>query len=268
MKTRISSCFEQLRARGEKGFIAYIAAGDPSLVETVELVLRLEEAGADLVELGLPFSDPLADGRINQEAAGRALKAGATFKGILKTIEKIRTRSEIPLLAYSYLNPLMIRGFDHTARQAAAAGLDGFLVVDLPAEEATSWVDALRRHGLDNICLVTPTSPPSRIRDIVARASGFVYCVSREGVTGLQKQLAPAALDLLRRTRRHTRLPIALGFGLSTPEQARAAAREADAVVVGSAIVDRIARAPRTAAGRAAAMRWVRRMVRAAKEAS
>lgn len=266
MKTRIDECFERLRGEGRKGFIAYITAGDPSLKETVEIVQRLEEAGADIVELGVPFSDPLADGRVNQDAATRALAVGATWGGLLECIERIRRRSQVPLILYSYLNPLISRGFDLTARQAAKAGADGFLIVDLPAEEMAPYARTLRQCGLNNICLVTPTSPSARIRSIVGYASGFAYCVSREGVTGMQKQLAPSALGLIRRTRGWTKLPIALGFGISTPAQARAAAEEADAVVVGSAIVNRFAMAPRTPAGRAAAGKWTRRLVRAVKE--
>ena len=266
MKTRIDQCFERLRGEGRKGFIAYITAGDPSLKETVDIVRRLEEAGADIVELGVPFSDPLADGRVNQDAATRALAAGATWGGLLECVERIRRRSQIPLILYSYLNPLIARGFERTASEAQTAGADGFLVVDLPSEEMAPYARTLRRHRLDNICLVTLTSPTARIRKIVEQASGFVYCVSREGVTGMQKQLAPSALTLIRRTRRLTDLPIALGFGISTPDQARAAAVEADAVVVGSAIVHRFATAPRTAAGRATAAKWTGGLVHAVKE--
>ncbi|MBU1693995.1 MAG: tryptophan synthase subunit alpha [Verrucomicrobia bacterium] len=266
MKTRIDQCLERLRGQGRKGFVAYITAGDPSLKETVEVVLQLEKAGADIVELGVPFSDPLADGRVNQDAATRALAAGATWGGLLDCVKRIRSRSQIPLILYSYLNPLIAGGFERTVRQAAAAGVDGFLVVDLPAEEMAPYARTLRRQGLNNICLITPTSPPARIRKIVGHTSGFAYCVSREGVTGMQKQLAPSALTLIRRTRRCTKLPIALGFGISTPAQARAAAAEADAVVVGSAIVNRFANAPRTAAGRTSAGKWTRRLVRAVKE--
>ncbi|MBP7830877.1 MAG: tryptophan synthase subunit alpha [Kiritimatiellae bacterium] len=266
MKTRIDQCLEQLKKTRRKGFIAYITAGDPTLAETVDAVVQLAGAGADIVELGVPFSDPLADGRVNQDAATRALAAGATWSGLLKCIEQIRRKSQIPLILYSYLNPLIARGFERTARQAAKAGADGFLIVDLPAEEMKPYSRILRRVGLNNICLVTPTSPTARIRKIVGLASGFVYCVSREGVTGMQKQLAPSALGLIRRTRRWTRLPVAMGFGISTPEQARAAACEADAVVVGSAIVNRFAAAPRTAAGRKAAARWTGRLARAVKE--
>lgn len=266
MKTRIEKCFERLRTEGRKGFIAYVTAGDPSLKETVDIVMSLARAGVDMVELGVPFSDPLADGRVNQDAATRALTAGATWDGVLKCVRQIRKQLQIPLILYSYLNPLIARGFDRSSHQAALAEVDGFLVVDLPAEEMAPYARSLRRHGLNNICLVTPTSPLARIRKIVKQASGFVYCVSREGVTGMQKHLAPAALTLIRKTRRCTPLPIALGFGISTPVQARAAASEADAVVVGSAIVNRFHATPRTPAGRASAGNWVRRLVQAVKE--
>ncbi len=263
--TRIERRFAGLAARKEKGFIAYLTAGDPSLRDTVDMVLRLEEAGADIVELGIPFSDPLADGRVNQMAAARALEKGATYEGVLRCVERIRKRSEVPLLFFSYLNPLLARGFENTVRRAREAGIDGFLILDLPAEEARAQAGCLARHGLNNICLVAPTSPDARIRGIAASATGFVYCVSREGVTGMQKRLAGSAGGLVRRVRAFTTLPVALGFGISTPAQARAAAAAADAVVVGSAMVDRFAAAPATPAGRAAVGRWVRTLVRAAK---
>jgi tryptophan synthase alpha chain len=261
-KTRIDRRFEELRARGEKGFIAFITAGDPSLKDTADNVLRLEDAGVDIVELGIPFSDPLADGRVNQEAAARALASGTTVEGILDCVRRIRRRSQVPILFYSYLNLLIARGFRQTVQQAAEAGADGFLVLDLPVEESKAHVAALRAAHLNNIALVTPTSPDERIKRIVKSASGFVYCVSREGVTGMQKRLAPAASGLVRRTRRLTALPIALGFGISSPEQARAAAADADAVVVGSAIVDRFAKSSKSAAAR-----WVGGLVRAVKQA-
>ncbi|MFH0953650.1 MAG: tryptophan synthase subunit alpha [Verrucomicrobiota bacterium] len=265
-KTRIETRFDELRRCGEKGFIAYVTAGDPGLKDTVDVVLRLEDAGVDIVELGIPFSDPLADGRVNQEAATRALDHGATLEGVLTCVRTIRRRSGIPLLFFSYLNPLLARGFDRTVEAAAAAGVDGFLVLDLPIEEARPYARSLSRHRLNNVCLVTPTSPDERIQRIVGASSGFVYCVSREGVTGMQKQLARAATELVRKTRRFTSLPVALGFGISSSDQARAAARVADAVVVGSAIVDRFASAPRTAGGRAETARWVKKLVRAVKQ--
>jgi len=264
-RTRIEARFDQLRARGEKGFVAYITAGDPTLKDTVDIAERLEDVGADIIELGIPFSDPLADGRVNQEAAARALARGATLEGVLDSVYEIRCRSQVPLLLFSYLNPLLAHGFERTARDAAAAGMDGFLILDLPVDEARPYARSLSRHHLNNVCLVAPTSPDERIRRIVRASSGFVYCVSREGVTGMQRRLARAATDLVERTRRLCALPLALGFGISSPAQAQAAADAADAVVVGSAIVAYFASAPRTAAGRASAARRVRKLVQAVK---
>lgn len=263
--TRIDERFATLKREKQKGFIAFITAGDPDLKTTPELVWRLEEAGADVVELGIPFSDPLADGKINQESAARALQSGTTFAGICRAIETIRTRSQIPLLAYSYVNLLLARGFENNARRAAEAGLDAFLILDLPPEEAPDYARVLKVHNLNHICLVAPTSPSARIKRIVAECTGFVYCVSREGVTGPQKSLSPAALDLVRRTRSATRLPVALGFGIADPAQARTAARAADAIVVGSALVARFAEA-RTNIERNRVQRWLGRMVAAVKE--
>ncbi len=261
--TRIERCFADLQASNQKGFIAYITAGDPSLADTADLVLRLEDAGADIVELGIPFSDPLADGRVNQMSAARALAAGTTPRGVLQCVAAIRRRSQVPILLYAYLNLMLAGGFERNMRAAAAAGVDGLLLLDLPVEEAAEYAVILRRHNLNNTCLVTPTSPLARIRRIVASSTGFVYCVSREGVTGMQRQLAPAALRLVARTKSCTRLPVALGFRIATPAAATAAATAADAVVVGSAIVDRFHRAGRT--GRAAAARWVGGLIRAVK---
>jgi tryptophan synthase alpha chain len=265
MSTRIDQCFERLKSRRKKGFIAYITAGDPTLKATVEIVWRLEDAGVDIVELGIPFSDPLADGRVNQQASARALAHGTTLDGVLDCVSEIRKKSGIPLLFYSYLNLLIARGFEHTIRRAAGAGADGFLILDLPVEEASEQETILARNNLNNICLVTPTSPDERIRRIVRVSTGFVYCVSREGVTGMQKRLSPAAATLIQKTKRHTKLPVALGFGISSPAQARVAAKEADAIVVGSAIVNRFASEPHSNEGRAKAASWVKNMVQAVK---
>lgn len=266
MSTRIDRRFAALMASGEKGFVAFITAGDPGLTETEDMVLRLGEVGVDIIELGIPFSDPLADGRVNQESAARALASGTTVEGIFAMVERIRRVSDIPILCYTYLNPIHAHGAEGVLRAAAAAGVDGMLILDLPVEESASYVQWMRKSNLNHIALVTPTTPPARIARIVARASGFVYCVSREGVTGAQKNLGPAALDLVARTKALTELPVALGFGISTPEHARAAARAADAVVVGSAIVQRFHEAPAHAAGRRAAAAWVGRLVAAVKE--
>jgi tryptophan synthase alpha chain len=266
VNTRIERRFDWLKSRRKKGFIAYITAGDPTLKATVEIALKLEDAGVDIVELGIPFSDPLADGRVNQQAAARALAHGATLEGVLDCVSEIRKRSDIPLLFYSYLNLLMARGFESTVRRAAVAGADGFLILDLPVEAASQEANILAQNHLNNICLVAPTSPDERIRRIVRAGTGFVYCVSREGVTGMQKRLSPAAALLIQRTKRFTNLPVALGFGISSPAQARAAAKEADAVIVGSAIVDRFASETHTSQGRTRAAMWVKTLVQAVRK--
>lgn len=265
--TRIDALFERLRADRRKGFIAYLTAGDPSPADTVNIVLGLERAGVDLVELGLAFSDPLADGQVNQTSAERALAAGATLPNVVESIRKIRARSRIPLVLYSYLNPLLARGFDPTVRRLARAGLDGLLILDLPIEEAAPYHASLRAAGLAPICLVSPTSTDARVRAIVRAARGFVYCVSRAGVTGARARLATGARDVLARARGHTRLPLALGFGISTVEQTRQAARWADAVVVGSALVERLHAAGPSPRARAAVLRWVAQMADAAHRA-
>ena len=261
---RIDALFSRLRSEGRKGFIAYLTAGDPSLADTVRIVPDLEKAGVDLVELGLAFSDPLADGQVNQASAERALAAGATLPAVLKAIRRIRARSEIPLVLYSYLNPLLARGFDATVRRLAQAGADGLLALDLPIEEAAPYHAAMRAAGLAPICLVTPTSTDGRIRAIVRAAEGFVYCVSRAGVTGARDRLATGAGQVIARARRHTRLPLALGFGISTAAQTRQAARWADAVVVGSALVERLHAAGAAPRARAAVLRWVAGLAAAA----
>ena len=264
-KTRVDRKFAELKKQGKKGFVAYLSAGDPNLSDTVDIVLRLEDAGVDLVELGLPFSDPLADGHVNQEAAARALEAGSTFDGVMECVAKIRERSEIPLIFYAYMNPLLARGFENSMVAAAQAGIDGFLLLDLPFEEAGPYRQALKQNNLNAIQLVTPTSPEKRIEKIVKRASGFVYCVSREGVTGVQDKLAEGAGALVDRIKAKTNCPVALGFGIGTPEQACDAAKLSDAVVVGSAIVNQFHNNPHTPEGRADATTFVKQMVDAVK---
>lgn len=264
-KTRVDRKFEALKRRGEKGFIAYIGAGDPTLADTVDIVLRLEDAGVDCVELGLPFSDPLADGMVNQMAATRALEAGSTFEGVMECVAKIRERSEIPMIFYAYMNPLLAHGYDASIAMAAEAGIDGFLLLDLPFEEAGPYRHALKKKHLNAIQLVTPTTPDERIDKIVKRASGFVYCVSRAGVTGVQSSLATGAGALVERIQERTKSPVALGFGIGTPEQARDAAQLADAVVVGSVIVQKFHKNSATPKGRADAAAFVGTMVDAVK---
>lgn len=265
-KTRVDHRFAELKKQEKKGFIAYLGAGDPCLEDTVDIVLRLEDAGVDLVELGLPFSDPLADGRVNQEAATRALEAGSTFDGVMECIAKIRERSDIPMIFYAYMNSLLSRGYDESIAISAQAGIDGFLLLDLPLEEAGPYRKALAENSMNAIQLVTPTTPDERIDKIVKRASGFVYCVSREGVTGVQDKLAEGAGALVERIKSRTDCPVALGFGIGTPEQARDAAKLSDAVVVGSAIVNKFNHNPHTPEGRADAAAFVKQMVDAVKE--
>ena len=237
MPNRIDQCFAGLRKQNEKAFIAYICAGDPDFPRTVDLALDLEKSGVDILELGVPFSDPLADGLVNQLAAQRALEAGATVPGVLDCVREIRRRSQIPIVLYTYLNPIFQFGVDKFHREAAAAGVDGLLLLDLPPEEDQP------SEGPLHIRLIAPTTPANRIEQICARAAGFIYYVSREGVTGEQSSIASSLGDHVTEIRAHTKLPIAVGFGISTAEQAREVAQIADAVVVGSAIVKRIAEA-------------------------
>jgi tryptophan synthase alpha chain len=233
---RIDDCFARLRCEKRKGFIPYICAGDPALKTTVELSLALEEAGADILELGVPFSDPLADGIVNQLAAQRALAAGATVRGVLDCVREIRQHSEIPLVLYTYLNPIFQFGLEDFYRAAEKAGVDGLLILDLPPEEDLGAVAG----DLFHIRLVAPTTPRERITDIVKGARGFLYYVSREGVTGARETVATSLPEQVKQLRKLSDLPIAVGFGISSPEQAREVAQHADAVVVGSAIVREI----------------------------
>jgi tryptophan synthase alpha chain len=234
MPNRIDQCFAALRARNETAFIAYICAGDPSLPATVDLAFALEKSGVDLLELGLPFSDPLADGVVNQLAAQRALEAGATVPGVLDCVRQIRAKSQMPIVLYTYLNPIFQFGLERFHREAGEVGVDGLLILDLPPEED------LPSEGPLHIRLIAPTTPPARIEQICSRAAGFIYYVSREGVTGAQSSVASSLGDRVAEIRRHTKLPVAVGFGISTAEQARQVAQMADGVVVGSAIVKRI----------------------------
>ena len=236
MHSRIDTCFARLRSEERKGFIPYICAGDPSLKKTVDLALALEKAGADLLELGLPFSDPLADGIVNQLAAQRALAAGATVRGVFDCVREIRKSSQIPIVLYSYLNPIFQFGLEKFHREAEAAGVDGLLMLDLPPEEDVD----VGAGDLVHIRLVAPTTPAERMKKIAAAAKGFLYYVSREGVTGAQETVSVSLAEQIAQQRQFSGLPIAIGFGISNADQAREVARHADAVVVGSAIVDLI----------------------------
>lgn len=234
---RIDQCFAGLRAAGKKGFVAYIAAGDPDLPTTREIVLTLARCGADVIELGVPFSDPQADGIVNQMAAERALKAGTTLPKVLAFIKELRQETEVPLVLFTYLNPVYTYGFEAFHRDAAAAGADGVLILDLPPDEAPLNDELKVGDGLKRIRLIAPTTPESRIKLITEQAEGFIYYVSREGVTGAQSSLATGISDQLQKIQAATQTPIAVGFGISTPIQAGTVAKMADGVVVGSAIV-------------------------------
>ncbi len=240
MQNRIEATFNALRAKGEKGFIAYITAGDPHMKATVELVCALAAAGADVVELGIPFSDPLADGVVNQMAAQRALEAGSTTAAIFEAIRTIRETSQVPLVLFTYLNPVYAYGFDAFHADAHAAGVDGILILDLPPDEASANEELSKSTPLCRIPLIAPTTPADRAAQIMAQGSGFVYYISHEGVTGEQTSLSAGIADSVAALRAHTQLPIAVGFGISTPDQAAGVARSADAVIVGSAIVKRV----------------------------
>lgn len=235
--TRISRLFERLRTENRTGLIAYLTAGDPSPDRTPALVEALERAGADLIELGVPFSDPIADGPVIQRGAERALRAGTTLRGVLDIAAKIRTRSQIPIVLFTYLNPVMRYGFQSLARDAVAAGVDGCLLTDLSVEEAGAYVGAMRAAGLDTVFLAAPTSTPARLRQVAQYSTGFVYLVSRTGVTGEQTNLSSLARPLIDTMRTITDKPLALGFGIAKPEHTAALAGLVEAVVVGSAIV-------------------------------
>ena len=268
--TRIARMFECLRREGRKGLIAYLTAGDPAPERTAGLVDALVRGGADLIELGVPFSDPIADGPVIQAAGERALKAGTTLARVLEIAKEIRQRSEVPLLLFTYLNPVMRYGLERLAKDAAAAGIDGCLLTDASVEEAHEpfagrhsasggagapegwparssgftgdYIGAMRRHRLDTVFLAAPTSTERRLRLVAEYSSGFVYLVSRTGVTGTRETLSGQVSPLIRAVRAVTDLPLAVGFGISRPEHVAELGRQVEAVVVGSAIVRMIER--------------------------
>jgi tryptophan synthase alpha chain len=238
---RISHRFARLRQDRRKGFIVYIAAGDPDLEATRQLAVAFDRIGVDVLELGVPFSDPLADGLVNQLAAQRGLESGTTPPKVLETVAAIRKEAQIPIVLYLYFNLVHRYGVNRFIDEAARAGVDGLLVLDLPPEESGSYDALMREADLCPIYLAAPTTPEGRIAEIVKHGRGFIYYVSREGVTGMQAQLPDTIAARTAKIRAHTDLPIAVGFGISTPEQARAVAAHAEAVVVGSAVVNQIA---------------------------
>src|SRR6202167_1272300 len=236
-QTRIGRLFERLRAEHRPALIAYITAGDPTPDRTASLVAALERGGADLIELGVPFSDPIADGPVIQRGAERALKAGTNVRKVLEIARKVRETSQIPLLLFTYMTPVLRYGLDLLARDAKAAGIDGCLLTDLSVEEAGAYVGAMRAADLDTVFLAAPTSTPERLKLVAKYSSGFAYLVSRTGITGEQSTVSESVVPLVKAMRAITKLPLAVGFGTSTPDQAREVAQLADGVVVGSAFV-------------------------------
>ncbi|HUY14983.1 MAG TPA: tryptophan synthase subunit alpha [Terriglobia bacterium] len=236
-QTRITACFDKLKAEGAKGLVVYLTAGDPSLEDTGRLLAAIERGGADLIELGVPFSDPLADGPVIQRASERALKGQATLAKILEHLPKWREQVATPIVLFGYFNPILQYGLERFAKDASQAGVDGVLAVDLTPEEAGPYVEAMRAHHLDTIFLASPTSTIERLTKIGKISTGFLYLVSREGVTGERSSISAALKPLVERVKRTTALPVAVGFGISTPAQVREVQSLADAAVVGSAVV-------------------------------
>ena len=233
--TRISRLFERLRAERRPALIAYITAGDPSPHQTPEIVAALERGGADLIELGVPFSDPIADGPVIQRGSDRALKAGTTLRTVLDIAAQIRKRSEIPLLLFTYMNPVLRYGLEALAKAAVDSGIDGCLLTDLSVEEADPYIQVMRKAGLDTVFLAAPTSSERRMELVAKYSTGFVYLVSRTGVTGERTSMSDSVEPLVRAMRGVTQLPLAVGFGISTADHVRAVGAVADGVVVGSA---------------------------------
>jgi tryptophan synthase alpha chain len=238
--SRITKSFEQSSRAGKKGFIPFLTAGDPDLETTRDLVVELSRVGATVIELGVPFSDPMADGPVIQRASERALRHGFGLEDILETTAQVRARIDTPIVLFSYYNPLLQFGTERLARQAKQMGIDGVLVTDLIPEEADGFASLLRAEDVDMIFLVAPTSTDERLQLVAERASGFIYAVSRAGVTGTRERISSEAAKLVKRVRRFSDLPVAVGFGISTGEQVAEVWSYADAAVVGSAIVAEI----------------------------
>ena len=243
MPARIAEAFARLRREGRPGLVTYTTAGDPDLPRSAEILKALDRAGADVLEVGVPFSDPLADGPVIQRATERAIASGGTLRTVLALVEQVRPVISAPIVIFSYANPLLRMGLETFARRAADAGVDGVLALDLPIEEAADFRMALASAGLDTIFLLSPTTTDARIRRAADLGRGFLYAISRLGVTGARAEVSSGAEEMVRRIRRHTDLPVALGFGISRPEHVAEVGRYADAAVVGSSLVSLIAEA-------------------------
>ncbi len=263
--TRISKRFAELRASGELGIVGYITAGDPSLDATLKYVLALGHAGADVIELGVPFSDPLADGPTIQRASERALRGGASLAGVVDLVRRIRQSSQVPLVLFSYYNPILQMGIEKFASSAASAGADGVLATDLTPEESEDYRRILAAHHLDTIFLGAPTSTDERLAKIATCSSGFLYLISRTGVTGAKDALPDDLPELIRRTRSVTQLPIAVGFGIALPGHVSVLGGLADAAVVGSALVSEIEKAQSVEAAATALGNRIRALKEAAR---
>ena len=235
---RIDKKFADLKAEGKKAFIPFITAGDPSLEDTIAIVAKLEAAGADIIELGVPFSDPVADGPSIQRSSLRSLSNNVSLRDVIDTVAKIRTQTQIPIAFLTYYNIIFKYGVEKFVKDAVEAGVDGAVVANLPPEEASDLIAAAREHDFASIFLVAPTSTPERVKIVSEACTGFVYCVSLTGVTGARSAISDMLAPTLERIKEHTDKPVAVGFGVSTPDQAREVAKMADGVIVGSAIVN------------------------------
>ena len=263
---RIPRRFAKLSEAGEMGLVAYITAGDPSLEASEKIVLAAAEAGADVIELGVPFSDPVADGPTIQRASERALRGGTTLAGVIELVRRLRTHTDVPLILFSYFNPMLQMGIENFGDAAAAAGADGVLATDLTPEEAGEYRAGIQTRGLDTIFLAAPTSTDERLARIAECSSGFLYLISRTGVTGAREALPEELPTLARRVRRFTKLPIAIGFGISQPAQVSVLGGIADAAVVGSALVAEVEKAATPDAAAASVAALIRALKTAARE--
>lgn len=263
--TRITKRFEDLTRAGELGLVAYLAAGDPSLAATQEIALAAVTAGADVIELGVPFSDPVADGPTIQRASERALRAGTTLAKVIDLVSSLRSATNVPIVLFGYFNPILQFGLDRFGARAAEAGADGVLVTDMTPEESSEYCTVMHSHGLDTVFLAAPTSTDARLKRISRASSGFLYVISRAGVTGVKDSLPEELPAMIRRTRAMTKLPIAVGFGISHPSQVTVLGGIADAVVVGSALVAEIEKAPSASLAASAVAERVRTLKHAAR---
>lgn len=234
---RLDTTFEKLRIEGKKAFVAYVAGGDPDFDRSLEIMRELAEAGADVLELGLPFSDPLADGIVNQMAAARSLNSGGSTRGCLDLIREFRKSYETPIVLFTYLNPVFTYGYEQFHQDAAAAGVDGILLLDLPPDEAARNADLAGEVGLQHIRLIAPTTPDERVKLLAESSEGFIYALSRTGVTGAHGAPSEGIGEVVSRIKEYTETPVCVGFGINTPEQAAMVASVSDGIVVGSAIV-------------------------------